>query len=445
MRARLLALLTLLVLSLAGLAAAQQGPDGEDDGSEDGGPGRPGSHGNGTEEPEGDEDDDACASGNGTGNASDCEDKGQGRGRGRGGGEPRPCEGNESDDCRLGHRLRERVRGGGWVDFEVVDGAGLANYTVAGHLVLESLSWVDAGELEMERGGGRYLVTDGNGTLTLHNNPTGLIRFNGTGSFELEFPDGITLSEGDNFTMVDVDGTQVRLLYDDGAWEGETLGVTGFWSLHIPARGAPAEAAKESHDESIERAIEDRRIGAEVRLQRIAAAEASSMAAAGDEGVEILAYDAVDVDVEMPEEVATAATPIRVQVSSELPEGRTIVLDVDPALLASADPDHLALAYYDVHEDGTETEVVFRMAADLNDVLDPMDDEGQPEYWVVSDANGLQVLVSVPHWSTHAVTVSSVVEAITQPSVIVGVVAGVAGSVLAAAFMVWPRRRDDGL
>jgi hypothetical protein len=435
MRARLLAILALLLLSMAGFAVADE-PDEDEDGSDSSGEdGGSGDDGSGSSDGE-------CTAGNSTSNSTsddECDDDRPQRCSGDG----RP--GNQSDSCRVAESARDGLAGG-WVDFDVLEGAGLANYTVSGRLVLERLEWIQHGELDLERKYQRMRVSDGNGTLTLHDNPTGLIHFRGTGEFDLTFPEGITATAGENFTVVTSNGTDIRVLFDNGSWDGPVLSIDGFWSLHVPVRAAASEFRHEMKEElssGLEDAIQERRIGAEVRLQRVEDETAVAAADATDSGVEILAYDAVDVEVEMPVDLATNETPIRVQVSSELSEGRVIVLNVDPNLLQSADPGDLIVKYFDVNDDGSETQVVFRMAADFNDALDATDDGGQPEYWMVSDANGLQLLVTVPYWSTHAITLASVADVVVQPSVIVGVLSGVAGSVAAAAIMVWPRRRHE--
>jgi hypothetical protein len=325
---------------------------------------------------------------------------------------------------------------------------------VAGRLILEILEWVDAGNLSMQSRNGQLRVTDGNGTLTLHDNPTGLIRFNGSGEFVLTFPDGATFAaatpqdddaddseeggeEGDGMNgsvlIATINGTQARIVFDNGTFNGTALTIQGFWALHVPVHGVAALFREEVRND-IQQAIDERRIGAEVRIQR---AEASA--------VEILSYDDVAVEVDPLPEVVSEWQPLRIEVSSELEEGRTIVLTLDPGMLASADPDTLVISYFDVDGNGTSTEVEIRRATDLADVLDATDDAGMPEFWIVSDVNGVAVMVSVPEWSVHAITVQSIVEVLTQPSVIVGIVAGVGGFLLAAGVLVWPRRRHEEL
>ena len=49
------------------------------------------------------------------------------------------------------------------------------------------------------------------------------------------------------------------------------------------------------------------------------------------------------------------------------------------------------------------------MADDVVDVLDPTND-ASAEYLVTVGANGVQLLISIPHFSQHSITISSVIE-----------------------------------
>ncbi len=193
----------------------------------------------------------------------------------------------------------------------------------------------------------------------------------------------------------------------------------------------PVAAAIKDLKDAVKDAADRRKVGAEVALTR----------AAGQTGVQIFSYDNVTVKVDGTDHVASKASPLSIRLSSNLTEGRTFSFTVNKSLLPAADADRLVLRYFDVHADG-QTEVLFQKASSLADVLNPADDNGQPEYWVVQDANGVQVLISVPHWSTHIVTLGGL-DAIVQPTVLVGLVAGLAASALAAVALFIPRRRDD--
>ncbi len=258
------------------------------------------------------------------------------------------------------------------------------------------------------------------------------------------------------------DGTAARIEYSGGRighlrsenatfLDDHTVLAMGFMALLVPhereSESSPGDDEGERRDDKVNDAIEDRRIGAEITLHQPAPAIAAAADGNASDGVEVLAYDDVQVHVQMPSSgVATPEAPIRIEVSADLAEGRTIVLNVDRSLLESADPESLVLGYFDLHEqaDGSilETEILFRQASSLQDVLDPTDDGGSPEYWVVEDANGLQLMSSVPHWSAHAITLGSLA-LITAPNVMAGLMIGVAGSLVAGAVLFWPRRAED--
>ncbi|MGB0652435.1 MAG: hypothetical protein ACPGQL_04475 [Thermoplasmatota archaeon] len=279
----------------------------------------------------------------------------------------------------------------------------------------------------VERGDARTVLGLGEDTLTFHDTPTGLVGFRGPGSLLLTLPEGselTTTSWGAKYVVAD---RQVVLLSDDlthDVGSGQVL-LRGESSIHqrsVP----PAEPAQARP--AVEEAIDDQQVAAEVDL--------ADGADAGN-GARVYAYDDVQV------EVSSLADHLRVQVSAELPTGRAVVIQLPDGLRGQ----ELLLRYFDVYEnaagDGTiETEVVFHEADSLEDALDASNDGGQPEYWVVEDENGLQLIVAFPHWSVHAVTVASLGEALADvpPNVVIGAVVGAAVSVAAAAVLLRPRR-----
>lgn len=331
----------------------------------------------------------------------------------------------------------------------------LLDYAIDGRVVLAAIHLETGSDnLTVQRMGSTLRLGDQDTELLLHDTPTGLVRFKGhDGAVTIVLP-------GDaNATAAD-DGSVARVSYPDGlvgyiraeeaAWLGNaTLLASGFFAFLVPPGHADTKSSPEdaADDEKVERAIEGRQVGAEISVSAPSAALGVAATSAAEGPVQVLAYDDVDVEVSVPSAVATPEAPIRIEVRADLAEGRTIVLNLDRSVLESADPDALVLRYFDLYDqpDGSvvETEVVIRMASSLQDILDPSDDAGQPEFWVVEDANGLQALFTVPHWSAHAITIGSIAKAISEPSVMYGLVIGVAGSALAAVAMLWPRRRDD--
>ncbi|MHA1664373.1 MAG: hypothetical protein ACTSVW_00890, partial [Candidatus Njordarchaeales archaeon] len=118
----------------------------------------------------------------------------------------------------------------------------------------------------------------------------------------------------------------------------------------------------------------------------------------------------VNVKQETPEEKSTANIEIRspgtdieviteeekvtLKVSSTASEGKTIVVTIDKYTLDISSPDQIQVFY-----DGEE----INMADDYNDVL--ILDEDVPEYCVCIGAKGIQILISIPHFSTHTIEV----------------------------------------
>lgn len=322
------------------------------------------------------------------------------------------------------------------------DGFGLEEYVVDGRLVLERVRVTPVGDVEPVGGrdgprvGWRY---GDEGHLLLHDTATGLVNAWVAGTLELRFPEGTTFEAIGGGWRVRGPTWEGLATAPNATVQGTTLTATGPLMFHLvpPTPRAPAPVAVREMREKVEAAVERGHVGAQVVLPPPQHADDDT------DDATVYAFDDLQVNVTLPEHAATPERPILVEFSAELQEGRTIVLDLDPALLRGQ---RLELRYFDVaYDNGTrhEAEVVFVQAASLEDVLDATDDGIQPEYWVVRDGDGLHILVSVPTWSTHAVTVASVLDAVLQPSVLVGVVAGAGGAVLAAALLLWPRRRRD--
>lgn len=70
---------------------------------------------------------------------------------------------------------------------------------------------------------------------------------------------------------------------------------------------------------------------------------------------------------------------------------------------------NLAQGVFDFEENLTieyDGEVI-RMADNISDVLDPNNDGSHPEYLITIGANGIQILVSIPHFSEHQISIFS--------------------------------------
>ena len=81
--------------------------------------------------------------------------------------------------------------------------------------------------------------------------------------------------------------------------------------------------------------------------------------------------------------------------------GKTLVINVEEGVFEN--PDKMVVKY-----DG-ET---IKIADDIDDVLNPDDDGSHPEYLITHGANGTQIVVSIPHFSEHEITIYSVAEVV---------------------------------
>ncbi len=121
---------------------------------------------------------------------------------------------------------------------------------------------------------------------------------------------------------------------------------------------------------------------------------------------------------------------VEATVSSDVENGKTVAFDIDNKTLRVLHAGDVRVLF-----DNEE----ISQAEDYEDILDPAD-ENFPEYLVLLGNNGTQVLVSVPKFSTHKITITTLP---TQPFVTAPpyiVIFFAAGSLLVATiFLVWRR------
>lgn len=322
------------------------------------------------------------------------------------------------------------------------DAIGITDYTVGDVLLLDSLEYLeDPGRTSYRHVGALHQWRLDGDTLSIQDGRVGLISFKAGrddgGAVALDFPDGATFERGGRGAVVHLPGQDAILVVAGGEWDDDVLVVEGFFSLHLRPEAPDTEPgpADEARASDIARAIADRKIGAEVTLDGDSTV---TTIAGADGGVTVETYDDVNVTVQRGQGPATPQAPIVIRVSAELGEGRTFVANVPAVALGGPD---VQLRAFTINDDGSRTELLLKEADSISDILDPTNDGGDFEYWVVRDKNGVQVLLSAAHFSTHEFTVAGFGEVIVQPSIVAGILVGVIGSAAAAAAMFRPRRR----
>ncbi len=350
---------------------------------------------------------------------------------------PRPeCGAHEGPACRAllwQHRMPS-LRHINFIPAD--DGVGLRNYRVDGDLLLAELQYLPAGNLSVlaRAEGHRFMLNASGDHLAFHDTNTGLILFDGShGRVRLVLPDDAQVQQTGFGLRYTTGGTQAMLLSQAVQAEDGVLWLDGYFSLIK----RPGDLSK--------RPVADQRPAAEQPLIDDALGRrhlAAEVAVDPSETADVLTYDAVNVTVAVPRGSATPEDPIRIEVSADLPEGRAVAVTIDPARLRGQE---LQLRYFDIHEgrDGSriESELVFPMADSLQDALDPTNDGGQPEYWIVRDRDGVQAILVFPHWSVHAVTIASIGEVLVKPNVVFGAVLGAVVAAAAGFVMFRPRRQ----
>jgi hypothetical protein len=95
-------------------------------------------------------------------------------------------------------------------------------------------------------------------------------------------------------------------------------------------------------------------------------------------------------------QVEVKGNSVIARISSENREGRTVILNVENSVLPVVNTRQVK-----VEVDGQE----IPLADSYEDVLDPTNDADQAEYLILLGGEGIQVLVSLPHFSTRTITI----------------------------------------
>ncbi|MEM0493032.1 MAG: carboxypeptidase-like regulatory domain-containing protein [Candidatus Thermoplasmatota archaeon] len=87
---------------------------------------------------------------------------------------------------------------------------------------------------------------------------------------------------------------------------------------------------------------------------------------------------------------------------------KTVAINIDPEFFATLDKPFV------VNYDG----VSISPASNLSDVLNPDDDGLEPEYLLVIGKDSIQLLVSIPHFSEHIITITQIIEDLNTTNII---------------------------
>lgn len=309
--------------------------------------------------------------------------------------------------------------------------AALADVSIKGVPLFDAAA-LDGTAQERFRGV-HFALSGANGSLVIHDNPAVAfqIRPADDTTWVLNLAGHLTVNATDDderWRVTDGEAFHGALLFeDDPSYDPVNKSFTGDEGVRfvvVPEMATPGgtpgdgpgmtTTSEEAEVSNAKReAMINGSLGAEVDLT------------SSDEGIEdqTVLYDDLEVTLEEKE-----PGKVRFVVDGELETGRTVVVNADPGLFEG---DRLSVSYHDIYENGTEEEIPIRLANTVQDVMNPNDDS-TPEYLPAKGAQGWQVMVSIPHFSAHAVTIQSVT-AQAPPSIMAGALAAAGFLVLAGA------------
>lgn len=314
-----------------------------------------------------------------------------------------PPEGRGPSDLSIGAfqlRAAQREVTGDHVSFTYTE-RGLADYRVGGTPIF-NMSVEEKDQQGRLRGavahGAQIRVEMPDFTLRAHDNPTGASRLDTDGNATFSFPPGalITRQAGERaqFVLGNLSGMLRASGLDVSGEEVRTSGPVVI-VLDTP-RGA-----FDVHRQKINEAIGMSVVGAESSFVQT------------ESGLREDTVSFTDVNVTT---LRAEAGNLTMLIEGHGQAGRVIVFNVDARILGAKSADELDIRF---------NNRTMQMADDLADALDPDNDGLEPEYYVVWDpqTETFQMIVSIPHYSVHVLSIGTFVTPVT-PSVIAGVLVG---------------------
>lgn len=296
----------------------------------------------------------------------------------------------------------ERNVSGSFVSFSYSN-AGVHGFTVAGTRVYDILvSPPGTGRLAIESSGAQVRVRAPGYALQVHDNPAAVtqIEARDDGNVTLVLAAGATLvrtsEDAVRFTIGNLTG---RARGDDLTIRGNSVTVEGKLLVFVESPRGKFDVKRSD----IGQAIGKGHVGAEGSFDRHATGVAEDVVSFGNVTMRTVRAEHGNVTVE---------------VEGHGTQGRVLVLNIDRALLGA---EHAGKLHITLDNETVAVE------NDLATLLDPEADGIKPVYHIVFDpaSDAFQVLVRVPHYSVHTLSVTTLLDTV-PPSVLIGVVAGVA-------------------
>lgn len=227
--------------------------------------------------------------------------------------------------------------------------------------------------------------------LEIHDNPKGLIKLDVSGNRTVTFvlADGISgaLSNGSITLSGELNSSLVQIGHEEGSVDFSITGDTvtaDVTDAKLMFRTHPVTTYRTSehaeHHKHVMDGIVDGDVGGEVDIE-------------DEDSNSTVVYDSLNISIEQVEN-----NTVSIDVSSELSQGTTVSLSVSSDILEVIQAENVTILF-----DGEQ----IQMADSYDDIMDSEDDGGVAEYLVVVGSEGVEVLVSIPHFSAHSITITT--------------------------------------
>jgi hypothetical protein len=290
---------------------------------------------------------------------------------------------------------------GKYVSFEYNDSTGeITNFTLGGTPVFSSILIDDWSPVIKHSGSEiRFEMKSksDNGveriTLEIHDNPKGLIKVDVKGTRNITFVladdisgDTDVSEKGINLSGA-INGTLVQIGHENGTVDFSSVGNKNFTARVTDAklmfRTHPVTVmtqAQSNHRNRVTTGIMDGDVGAEIDIE-------------DNDSSSTVIYDSLNISIEQVEN-----NTISINISSGLSQGTTVSLSVSSDILEVIQEENVTILF-----DGKQ----IHMADNYDDIMNPDDDDGAAEYLVVVGSEDVEVLVSIPHFSAHSITITT--------------------------------------
>ncbi len=271
---------------------------------------------------------------------------------------------------------------GKFVSFNLSDG-NITNYAFGGKTIFDSISLGFTPRVKAE-GSVVKLTAGGEKTeVEIHDNPNGHMTIETEDKVNITFTLASGIGAKVNQSKVELTGVNASIISvgEEGTANFTLSGNNLKASLDqakIMFKAVPLTAQTEKEkefDDEVSDGIANRKIGAVVSIER-------------SDSQDEVTFEDVNVIVN-----TVKNNTVSINVSSSLPEGKTVVLRINNDILGAVNPRDVRVQF-----DGAD----IQMADNYADVIDIKSDK--PKYLIVIGAKDVEALVSIPKFSEHQIT-----------------------------------------